>query len=124
MLFRDYACFILFLFSVVSLVSVVGIPLLPVFLTFLVRRVRLVRGTVEEGMVISGMVARVRYTRNGWMVWYVYQVQGETFKTRNVILGFRKPVQENTPVEVAYAMDDPSKAFLVHVYAPAEEVSV
>ncbi len=120
-LFRDYLSFILFVASVASLITIYGIPLLLLWIPLLLRRVRLIRNTLLDGVRVKGMVASVRYMRGEWKLWYVYQVEDKTYKTRNYVLGFRKPVEEKAVVEVACDMEDPSKAFIVPVYMKEHE---
>lgn len=115
-LFKDYLSFVLFLLSVVSTVVVVGIPLLIIWLPLLIKRVRLIKRVIEQGEVTQGILADKHFSRGEWILWYVFQVGGQTYQVRNFVVAFRLPFKEKDVVSVAYDPQKPQKAFLTALY--------
>lgn len=115
-LFTDYLSFILFLASVASLLLLVTSPLLLILIPLLLRRVGLIKRVLEEGTVTRGIIASKTFLRGEWIVYYVYRVAGEAYKTRNTVVAFKLPIEKGQVVEVAFDSAEPSKAFLPILY--------
>ena len=65
------------------------------------------------------MVVRKRFLRGEWVLVYGFKAGAATVQARNYVLGFKLPVKERQPVTVVYDPENPSRAFLPILYAPA-----
>lgn len=115
-LFTDFLSFVLTLASIASLIFIVSIPLLLLWLPLLWWRVSLIKRTLENGTAVTGLIAERLFIRGEWIVWYVYQADGQKYRARNAVIAFKLPFQRMEQVTVVYDPEQPERAFLPILY--------
>lgn len=117
--FTDYWAFMLFLLTVSCTICFFFILTIPIALLtgyFLVKRIRMFCDVFGNGVAVTGLITKKRFTKGEWLLRYRYSYNGMDYESGNYIIKLWIGLRVGDRVELYLNPSKPTQAFISQFY--------